>query len=68
MPLLQNFNLENENELISTILELNKISLMLYGKELNNLNFKNNDITDFTESNIQFKNEIMHNSIDPIFI
>lgn len=46
-------NVDCDNE-IEKIIELNKITLMLYGVELHKIKFKNNDITDLRIENLIF--------------
>ena len=60
-----NYNVNNEvmelyldcNNEVERIIELNKITLMLYGVELHKITFKNGDMTDLRNENVIFNTQ-----------
>jgi len=48
-------NMDLNNNILKQIIEINNYCKMIYGYEINQLDFKNGDITDLREDNIIFK-------------
>jgi hypothetical protein len=48
-------NMDLNNNVLMQIIEINNYCKMIYGYEINQLDFKNGDITDLREDNIIFK-------------